>query len=143
MNRVRIDWRGEQAVAAVLAQVVDPALVEFGLRCENKAKQSLTKGHGVLTGTLRRSIHIASPGYNWGGDNCTPDTGSPDLGGQQVTVGGEGSARAIELGSGMEYAMAVHQGHDGFGGYHYLVDAVDGESPRLPSIIQKYAGGLK
>lgn len=141
---VRLDWRGPQAVAAVIDQVVKPALAEWALyRVEKAAKGSLQKGHGVRTGTLRRSIHTASPGYNWDADNCAPEPGTAELGGVLAPLGEASGHVALELGSGMEYALAVHQGHGSFGGYHYLTDAPNAEAGSLDQYLRKYAGGLK
>ena len=63
---------------------VAKALGKFALRVEGYSKHELRRGHGVLTGTLRRSIHVAQPGYNWGADDLEPKAGTPELGGQMV-----------------------------------------------------------
>ena len=141
---VRLDWRGPQAVAACIDQVVKPALAEWALyKVEKKAKAKLYKGHGVLTGTLRRSIHTAGPGYAWDSDSCEPSTGSPERGGVLGEPAEAGGRIVLELGSGMEYALGVHQGHGSFGGYHFLTEAVDEEAPSLPPILEKHGRGLK
>ena len=133
--RVKLTWRGDAVVREVLDEVVAPAMGEIGLRVEGAAKRNLWKGHGVLTGTLRRSIHTAEPGYDWAGDDVTPSDGSPERGGRK-TVNVQ-----IEVGSGLWYAMAVHQGHGGFAGYHYLTDAVDAVRGQVAAIIRRYARG--
>ena len=127
-------WRGKEVSQAV-AQNVARALGEFGLRAEGHAKQELQKGHGVLTGTLRRSIHTAQPGYDWAGDAVS--TG--DRGGQMVEGLVQGEKVTLYLGSGLQYALAVHQGHHSFEGYHYLTIGLDKAKPELPAVLKKHA----
>lgn len=123
-----------------MLQGLAAGLTEFGLRCETAAKRRLQPGHGVKTGTLRRSIHTASPGYNWEGDNVTPANGTPERGNREATPAEKSGKLTLELGSGMEYAMAVHQGHGSFEGYHYLTEAVEEQKPKLTGILKGHAG---
>ena len=122
----RLDWRGKQTEAAVIAGLID-GLSEIGLRVEAEAKKELYPGHGKVTGTLQRSIHTAEPGYNWRGDS----------GGMSGKAALKDGGVSIEVGSGLEYAMSVHQGHHGFTGYHYLVNAVDKVRPKALEIVTK------
>lgn len=122
-----IVWLGVQVLDKKRQQAAN-AMGEVGLRVEAAAKRQLYKGHGVITGTLRRSIHTASPGYNWSGDSGGPD-GPAKLVGDKLIV---------EVGSGLEYAMAVHDGHGSFGGYHYLTIGVDIVRPAVPGIFKEY-----
>ena len=129
---VRLTWRGPQVAAEVMRDVVGPAMAEIGLRVEGEAKHELRKGHGVLTGTLRRSIHAAGANYAYSGDNVEPGAGTPERGGSQPPA-----AETVTVGSGMRYALWVHQGHGSFGGYHYLTNAVDKVRPLVPGILRR------
>lgn len=125
-------WRGKQVSDAVKRNVAR-AFGEFGLRAERHAKRELRKGHGVETGTLRRSIHTAPPGYDWGGDS-----GSSEMGGRTVVGEIVGDRITLQLGSGLTYALPVHQGHHSFTGYHYLTNGLTKAKPELPAVLRKY-----
>lgn len=135
-----LNWKGDE-VGRNVREGLKAGLTEFGLRCETAAKRRLQPGHGVRTGTLRRSLHIAEPGYSWQGDNVPPSSGSPERGGKVAAAGEKGSKLSMELGSGLEYAMAVHQGHGSFEGYHFLTEAVAEQSPKLLGILKRHVGG--
>lgn len=135
---MRLNWKGKEAATAVKRNVVAPALGEIGLRVETAAKRQLYKGHGVRTGTLRRSIHTATPGYNWQGDNMEPSASSPERGGQPALPEMESDQLVVQVGSGLRYALFVHQGDEGFEGYHYLVNGVEEVRPQVPAILQKH-----
>ena len=126
-------WRGKEVSRAV-AQNIAKALGEFALRAEGHAKKELRKGHGVLTGTLRRSIHTAQPGFNWASD----EAGSGERGGQMTEALVQGTRVTIQLGSGLSYALAVHQGHHHFEGYHYLTNGLDKAKPELPAVLKRH-----
>jgi hypothetical protein len=128
-----LNWRGDQVVEAVKNNV-SQALVVFGLTAEGYAKKELQKGHGVVTGTARRSIHLAEPGYNWRGDDVVPSKSSPNRGGQMVSISG----LRLQIGSGLCYALALHQGHGGFPGYHFLTIGVRHAKPQMPQILLRY-----
>lgn len=128
----KIVWRGEQ-VLTDWQQDLANGMGEVGLRVEAAAKRQLYKGHGVLTGTLRRSIHTAPPTYNWGAD------GGGEMGGQMVPAEMVGKTKlVVSAGSGLEYAKTVHDGHGRFGGYHYMTNAVDIVKPDAPAILRSY-----
>lgn len=134
---VRFNWRDKDVESQVEENLKD-ALGELGLMAETEAKRELYPGHGVETGTLRRSIHAAEPGYDWRGDNVAPSSGAPERGGRRVRGAKRGDRIVVEVGSGMEYAVYVHQGHRSFGGYHYLTNAVEKVKPRVPEVLAKY-----
>jgi hypothetical protein len=129
---VRLDWRGDEVRREVERRMAQ-AMGRFGLNAEGEAKRQLWKGHGVITGTLRRSIHTAQPGYNWGGDS-----GETEMGGKAVDAAVHGERIVVELGSGLRYALAVHQGHHGFSGYHYLVNGVERAKAQLAAILREF-----
>jgi hypothetical protein len=138
-------WRGKEVNQAVM-QNVAKALGEFALRAEGNSKRELQKGHGVETSTLRRSIHAAKPGYAWSGDDVPPSTGAPERGGKKFDAVVNGKKITIQLGSGLVYAMAIHQGwatgyknmKGSFAGYHYLDNGVKKTKPELPDVLRKY-----
>ena len=136
MARIK-KWRGKQIGEAV-AKNVAAAMGELGLRAEGYSKKELRKGHGVETGTLRRSIHTAQPGYNWSADNVKPKSGTPERGGRAVDALIESKKITIQLGSGLGYALPVHQGHHSFSGYHYLTNGVDKTKPEVPAVLKKH-----
>ena len=119
-------------------------LAEAAMTVEAEAKKELDKGHGVKTGTLRRSIHVAKPDYNFGSDNVE---NGPERGGVMVTPEKEGDTiLKLAVGSGMVYAMAIHQGwnwqKDGligvFAGYHYLTNGMEKMRGKLDTIIARH-----
>jgi hypothetical protein len=87
----------------------------------------------VITGTLRRSIHTAEPGYNWSSDD-----GASELGGQKVDASINGSRIVVQLGSGLKYSLPVHQGHHSFEGYHFLTIGVDKAKKELPEVLKRH-----
>lgn len=114
-----LKWRGDQVFKDV-ADAGEKALQTFDLRVEAGAKKELYKGHGVITGTARRSIHAANPGYHWGSDDVEPGGSTPERGGQKPDIERRGLMLWGAVGSGLVYALALHQGHGSFGGYHYI-----------------------
>lgn len=141
-GNVRLTWNGEQVKEAV-RQNVAQAWTEIGLRVETEAKRELYKGHGVVTGTLRRSIHTATPGYDWSSDNVIASDSTPERGGQMALPSMESDGIRIQVGSGLVYALAIHQGFEDtpFQGYHYLRNALQKVKPKINTVLKKY--GLK
>lgn len=134
----RLHWRGDE-VKETAEKALVQAMIEIGLRVEGESKKELYKGHGVITGTLRRSIHTAVPGYTWRGDNVKPAPGTPERGGQQTTPINAAGRLIVQVGSGLEYAIWVHQGHHSFEGYHFIDNAVDKVRPLVAQIVTKHA----
>lgn len=133
-------WEPEKAVGASLGNL-SKALGKFGLIAEGYAKKELVKGHGVLTGTLRRSIHTAQPGYDWAGDNVPASNASPERG-MNMALGQVANQRLVlQFGSGLIYALAIHNGFGGFPGYHYLTLGLDKAKPELPGVIEEFKNG--
>lgn len=136
MAKIR-NWRGDQIVTAVKGNVAK-AMGKFGLRVEGHAKKELRRGHGVRYGTLRRSIHTAEPGYNWSGDDVKPGPGTPELGGRMFAALINGRKVTIQVGSGLRYALPVHQGHHSFAGYHYLTIGLEKAKPELGQDLAEF-----
>ncbi len=135
----KLIWRGDEVVAEKERDMLG-AMGEIGLRVEGESKKELYKGHGVLTSTLRRSIHSATPGYTWSSDNVLPSESSPERGGQPALPKLERHQIVVQVGSGMEYAMPVHQGHHSFEGYHYIRNGLARVRPLVPGIVKRHAG---
>jgi len=130
-----MDWRG-QAWSDKKKRELAIGMGYVGLRVERYAKGELYKGHGVITGTLRRSIHTAPPSYDW-----AADAHGSSAEGQLVLAELVGPSRlVVSAGSGLEYAKAVHDGHHAFGGYHYMTIAVDKVRPEVPGILKEHTG---
>ena len=137
MADFRLNWLGDE-VKRTMQEKGAKIIAEFALTVEGESKRELRKGHGVITGTLRRSIHTALPGYDWGGDDVEPSAGAPERGGQNVEAQSSGGRITVEVGSGLVDAMPVHQGHGSFAGYHYLTNGLNKAKAKLESIIAKY-----
>lgn len=134
---VKLTWRGKEVTEQVKKNLM-AAMGEFALEVQAGAMKQLEHGHGVETGTLRRSLHVAQPGYNWDADNVTPSPQSPNRNGMKFDAMVNGKKISIEVGSGLRYALAVHQGHHTFAGYHFLTIGVDQAKKKLPGILEKH-----
>ena len=131
-----LNWRGDEVLKTTQENAAT-IISEVALTVEGEAKKELRKGHGVETGTLRRSIHTALPGYDWGGDDVEPSAGAIERGGE-AAMPEMADQLTVEVGSGLVYAMAVHQGHHNFTGYHYLTNGLKKAQGKLPSIIARH-----
>jgi len=144
----RLNWKGNEVIKATEDQICE-ILGEAALFAEGESKKDLKKGRGVRTGTLRRSIHAASPDYKFSQDNVDPDNESPERGGSLVRAKLIGGKFVVLLGSGLSYAMAIHQGWSGgsnglkgtFAGYHYLVNGVDKTMSKMSQIVARHQVG--
>lgn len=143
-----LDWRGPELDRKLQAGL-SAGLTEIGLRIEAKAKARLKPseqvdgewveggGHGKRTGTLQRSLHNAQLGYDWDSDNVEPSDNSPERGGQGVAPSEDGDTLWIEVGSGLEYAMAVHENHYDPDVVLFIQQAVDDVKPQALAIIKR------
>lgn len=138
MPSYRLDWKGPQVRELVVAAVKD-GLAEFGLRHETEAKRGLQPGRGVLTGTLRRSLHAAGTAYDFAGDDVKPSENTPERGGQTADLAEQDGKITVVVGSGMVYARRIEEL------YAYLQNSHNQVLPQLmPSIERAAAGrGLK
>ena len=126
-----LNWKGKQVEAEIIARL-KLALGDIGLDIEGEGKQQLYPGHGVITGTLRRSIHAAS------GDHVfAADAAGQELGGSAPQAVERSNRLLIAVGSGLNYAMTVHQGHGAFQGYHYMTNAVQRAAPRALDHVRR------
>ncbi|MBI5035567.1 MAG: hypothetical protein HZB51_34175 [Chloroflexi bacterium] len=143
----KLDWKGPE-VQKKFTEAVAEGFVDFALTVEKNAKAELYKGHGVVTGTLRRSIHIAQDGYNWSGDNVEPKgggrntkgqftAGAPERGGKRVSALGRNGKLLLQVGSGMVYALWVEMGGQGFAGYRYLRNGLAKTKPMLRDFLKR------
>lgn len=135
--KFKLEWRGDEVKSETM-QAGAKIISEFGFEVEGESKYELRYGRGVESGTLRRSIHMALPGYDWGSDDVEPSKSSPERGGSQVLPDESNDKLTVEVGSGLVYAMAVHQGHHNFQGYHYLTNGLKKAKAKLDSIIAKH-----
>jgi len=134
--RWAMKWYGDQLANNVETDLAE-AWIDVGLTCEKNAKAELRKGHGVVTGTLRRSIHIEQPGYNWSGDDVTPQPGTPERGSKRIAPKRSGSKVTLLIGSGMNYAMGIEIGFGSFTGYHYLRNGWNKTKGQVLDIIKR------
>jgi len=137
MGDYQLDWRGDEVKREVMQNVAQ-AWGEFALEVEGESKRELRRGHGVETGTLRRSIHVGEAGYDWGGDDVEAGQSSPERGGALVTPEADSVTLSLEVGSGLRYAMPVHQGHHSFQGYHYLTNGLKKAKAKLDAILRRH-----
>jgi len=133
VSKSRLDWRGKPTQREI-EKILGEALVEIGLRIEGEAKKQLWPGHGKLTGTLQRSIHAASPDYNFARENVEPASNSPERGNNagEVVPKLDGQRLKIAVGTGMEYAMHIHFL------YKYLTIALNKVRPQVLKVVQAH-----
>lgn len=134
------NWQPGRVVDADVLPKLARAFGTFGLVVEGYSKKELRRGHGVLTGTLRRSIHTAQANYNFAADDVEPNNAAPERGGQVVQAGTENRRLSLLVGSGMTYALKIHNGFGGFPGYHYLTNGLAKARPKLGKIIKQEFG---
>lgn len=128
----KFKWEGPRIVELSMDAIMD-IMSDAGLDAEGNSKRELYKGHGVVTGTLRRSIHAAPYGYGWAGDS-----GGGEMGGRRVRPTRQGHRVVLEVGTGLGYAMPVHQGHHSFAGYHFMTNGVNKTKGSMPGIIARH-----
>ena len=140
MAKFRLQWRGAETKAMV-AKAVIGGLNEFHLEVEREAKAILQPGAGVVTGTLRRSVHAGAPSYGWESDDVPPSPTSTERGGTGGLPEKQGNMVVGTIGSGLVYALAVHDGHcySAFPGYYYIERGYEKVQHKLPEKLQKHA----
>ena len=140
----RLTWKGLQ-VTEDFVDAVAEGWTDVGLEAEKQSKMILFPGHGYYTGTLRRSIHIAQPG--WGSDNVKPTNSTPERGGKRVAPLKTGTRLLLQIGSGMVYALIIelggsfegltNVGASSFIGYRYLRNGLAKVKPNILSILKR------
>jgi hypothetical protein len=136
------EWNGD-AVKQEVLENMSKAMGELALEVEVSSERELRKGHGLLFGDLRRSIHSALPGYDWGADDVE---GGPDRGGQLIEAEINGDQVSIQVGSGLAYAMPINQGwpegykkmHGSFIGYHFMNNGLNKAKGDIDSILARH-----
>ena len=140
----RLQWKGAQTKEQVVRGVIG-GLNEFHLGAETPIKAILQKGHGVVTGTARRSIHADAPTYTWGSDDVVPSPGTPERMGTGELPQKQANTVVGTIGSGLSYARALHDGHGSFSGYHFITLGYEKHQHELLPALEKHARlqGLK
>ena len=129
----RLTWKGAEARGRVVKAVI-AGLNEFHLGVETQAKGILFfPGGGVLTGTLRRSIHAAAPTYSYGADDVAPTSSSPERGGTGGMPQEQGGKVSGSIGSGLSYAMPIHNL------FAYITRGYEKHEHELLPAIEKHA----
>ena len=128
----KLFWRGAETKAMV-AKAVIGGLNEFHLEVEREAKAILQPGAGVVTGTLRRSIHAGAPSYGWESDDVPPSPTSTERGGTGGLPEKQGNMVVGTIGSGLVYAMPIHRL------YQYIERGYKKVQHKLPEKLQKHA----
>ncbi len=132
-----IAWHDKEVIQLSEEQLAG-VMTEFALTAEGEGKKELTKGHGVITGTLRRSEHVAEPGYNFAADDVEPSNSTPERGGRLITALKERNRFILALGSGLIYALRIHQGWGSFLGYHYITNGVEKAKAKKDAIVARH-----
>lgn len=135
--KFKLDWKGG-VVKAEAIEAIKAGLTEFGLRHETASKAPLKPHAGVLTGTYRRSLHAASPKYQFAADDVKPGPNTPERGGTGGGAEVAGDQVQIVVGSGLRYAVDVEKRYGTIAAAHRTL------LPQLPTIIETHArkGGL-
>ena len=129
-----LTWLGDEERRRII-QGLAASVQEMHLQAEANAKRQLYPGHGLLTGTLRRSIHAARPNYSWGGDDVPPTANAPERGGRG------GGPRLMSgkivgaVGTGMRYSRRIEQL------YGFMSQGYRQAAAKLDGILARHLGG--
>src|SRR4051812_25061080 len=100
----RLSLKGEEGlIRCTYAAGVVMASQMFA--AEMAAKASLSPGHGVDTGSMKRRTHVAEPGYPWAEDHVEPTENTAPLGNIIVLPSMMRGKIALELGCGQNYTI--------------------------------------
>lgn len=131
-DKVTVEWNGG-GTREELERRLKLAMRDLGLEIEARAKGILQPGRGVLTGTLRRSVHAAGADYDFGRDDTEAGPRTPERGNRQFDPTIQDGRIIIAVGSGMKYAAAVEKR------LGYLIAGREAAVKRLPEFVEKYA----
>lgn len=109
----RLTWLADQVEENAKKQLLK-ALLKILKRVERESKARLYYGHGLETGTMKRSVHFAKKGYPWASDHVEPSYTSPERGNRPIHLDFVGTKVYVEFGSGQHYTIFYHQMHDQF-----------------------------
>ncbi len=129
-------WRTRE-VKAEVSQTIAESMVEWLSGVEQDAKNSLYPGHGVDTGSMKRSIHAADDHYNWPADHEYPN--GPERGGMVFKPTITEKAVIATIGSGQGYAIFSHQGAKGQIGLRFIIAPVLASVNRLHQILAAHS----
>jgi hypothetical protein len=125
-------WMGDDILERVM-KACGRAAIGMGMYAVQQAKEfeGDPANHmglpGVVTGTLRRSIHVAAPEYTGGADQMIAETGSPDDDGDglfelpTVEEVVQGHQAVVLMGSWVLYAANEEEDRE----HQFLEPAVD------------------
>lgn len=135
---MRLDWHGKEVQKRTRLRAAK-VLLRVGFSIIELTQRQLYKGHGLVTGTLRRSYHVGLPDYTSGAAEKAAEGGQSAV--TVVQVSPEELMKDLKLlvGSWLNYARAVDQGKGTFEGYNQLFNALDGTKRRVPFIIKTVA----
>ena len=128
----KLFWKNAEVKEKVVKAVIG-GVNEFHLEVEREAKAVLQPGAGVVTGTLRRSVHAGAPSYGWEGDDVPPSNDAPERKGTGGLPEKLGNTVVGTIGSGLVYAMPIHRL------YQYIQRGYEKVQHKLPEKLQKHA----
>ena len=67
-----------------------------------------------------------------------PSDAAPERGGQATQAGKKNGRLTLEIGSGLEYAMVVHQDHYNPEVNGFLIQAAEAVAGEVPAIIERH-----
>ena len=135
---VRLDWRGKEVQKRTRLRAAK-VMLQVGFSIVELCQRQLYSGHGLITGTLRRSYHVGKPDYFPGKAEEAAAGGKLAIRVHQVKPEDIVKDLKLMVGSWLNYARAVDQGKGSFQGYGQLFNALDGTKRRVPFLIKKVA----
>jgi HK97 gp10 family phage protein len=119
----------------VRGQLLENACLAGALVISNKAKENITDNGQVVTGTMRRSVHVgnhvseSAPGFT---PNDEAGTYS-DIGGKKITS----HSATLLIGTNLEYAPYQEFGTSKMTGKPFLRPALDSEKDNVKKAVEK------
>lgn len=122
--RVRSEWHGDDIVERA-GRAAGRAVIGIGEQVVADAKSN---AH-VVTGTLRRSIHLAPVGYGGDDESTARAVTIPNIG--EATE--QGDSHLVEAGSWLPYACVEETGR----GHQFITPAVENVRGIAPALIRQ------